>query len=44
MFELNEVVRGRLIDPKSWDRIVIILEPFLQFTDCVRGLWGLRVS
>ena len=24
MFELNEVVRGRLIGPKSWDRIVII--------------------
>ena len=24
MFELNEAVRGRLIDPKSWDRIVII--------------------
>ena len=22
MFVLNEVVRGRLIDPKSWDRIV----------------------
>ena len=24
MFELNEAVRGRLIRPKSWDRIVII--------------------
>ena len=23
MFELNEAVRGRLIGPKSWDRIVI---------------------
>ena len=22
MFELNEAVRGRLIDPKTWDRIV----------------------
>ena len=22
MFELNEAVRGRLISPKSWDRIV----------------------
>ena len=22
MFELNEAVRGRLIGPKSWDRIV----------------------
>ena len=26
MFELNDVVRGRLIGPKSWDRIVIIFE------------------
>ena len=26
MFELNEVVRGRLISPISWDRIVIIFE------------------
>ena len=24
MFELNEAVRGHLIGPKSWDRIVII--------------------
>ena len=24
MFELNEAVRGCLIGPKSWDRIVII--------------------
>ena len=24
IFELNEAVRGRLIGPKSWDRIVII--------------------
>ena len=22
MFELNEAVRGHLIDPKTWDRIV----------------------
>ena len=22
MFELNEAVRGRLISPKTWDRIV----------------------
>ena len=26
MFELNEAVRGRLIGPKSLDRIVIIFE------------------
>ena len=25
--ELYEAVRGRLIGPKSWDRIVIILKP-----------------
>ena len=24
MFELNEAVRGRLIGPKTWDRIYII--------------------
>ena len=24
IFELNEAVRGRLIGPKSWDRIVMI--------------------
>ena len=26
MFELNEAVRGRLIGPKTWDRIVKIFE------------------
>ena len=41
MFELNEAVRGRLIDPEPWDRIVIIFGAILQFTDCVRGLCGL---
>ena len=39
MFELNEAVRGRLICPKSWDRIVIIFETSngqpVQFTDCL---------
>ena len=35
MFELNEAVRGRLICPKSWDRIVIIFGAI--FT--VHGLW-----
>ena len=43
MFELNEAVRGRLIGPKPWDRIVIIFGVILQFTDCVRGLCGLFV-
>ena len=39
MFELNEAVRGRLIGPKSWDRIVIIFETSngqpVQSTDCL---------
>ena len=39
MFELNEAVRGRLISPKPWDQIVIILEPFYSsrtvYVDCV---------
>ena len=39
MFELNEAVRGRLIGPKSWDRIIIIFETSngqpVQFTDCL---------
>ena len=26
MFRLNEAVRGRLIGPKTWDRIYIIFE------------------
>ena len=44
MLGLNEAVRGRLIGPKSWDRIVIIFGAILQFTDCVCGLCGLFVS
>ena len=31
MFELNEVVRGRLISPKAWDRIV---GKFLEIVYC----------
>ena len=30
MFELNEAVRGCLIGPKSWDRIVIIFETQME--------------
>ena len=30
-----EAVRGRLIGPKTWDRIIGILEPFGQYTDCL---------
>ena len=44
MFELNEAVRGRLIGPKSWDRIVIIFGAIFTATDCVCGLCGLFVS
>ena len=36
MLELNEAVRGSLIGPKSWDRIVIIFG--VIFTVCVNGL------
>ena len=31
MFELIEAVRGRLIGPKSWDRIVIIFGAIFTF-------------
>ena len=38
MFELNEAVRGRLIGPKSLDRIIIIFETSngqpVHSTDC----------
>ena len=30
MLESNEAVRGRLIGPKSWDRIVIIFEAQME--------------
>ena len=30
MFDLNGVVRGRLIGPKSWDRIVIIFRTKME--------------
>ena len=36
MFELIEVVSGRLIGPKSWDRIVgNFWRGFVQSTDCL---------
>ena len=41
MFELNEAVRGRLIGPKSWDRIVGFMEPKFAVRDCSRNV---RVS
>ena len=37
MFELNEAVRGRLIGPKSWDRIIIIFETQMMQPVTVHG-------
>ena len=37
MFELNETVRGRLIDPKTWDRIDIIFETIMEQPMTVHG-------
>ena len=34
MFELNEVVRGRLIGSKSWNRGVGFLKPMWTVRDC----------
>ena len=30
MFELNEAVRGRLVGPKTWDRIDLIFETIMD--------------
>ena len=44
MFELNEVVRGRLIDPKTWDRIIgNFFYKFFAVHDC-RGCYGVLNS
>ena len=41
MFELNEAVRGRLIGPKSWDRIVIIFGAiFTVYGLCAWTVWA----
>ena len=40
MFESNEAVRGRLIDPKPWDRIDIIFETMVGAAVCGYGLFG----
>ena len=40
MLELNEIVSGRLIDPKIWNRNVeIFWSRFVQSTDCLGSLW-----
>ena len=36
MFELVEAVRGRLIGPKTWERIVWIYELKFTVRDCSR--------
>ena len=44
MSELNEVVRGRLIGPTSWDQIVIIFGAlFTVHRLCVWTVWGVCV-
>ena len=44
MFELNEAVRGRLIGPKFWDRIVIIFGAiFTVHRLCVWTVWAVCV-
>ena len=40
MFELNEVVRGRLIGSKSWNRGVGFLKPMWTIRDCPRAELG----
>ena len=40
MFELNEAVRGRLIGPKTWDRIVGIFLRFFLLAVIVQKLVG----
>ena len=40
MIELVEAVRGRLIGPKTWDRIVLIYgTQFFTVHDCSRTVW-----
>ena len=39
MFELIEAVRGRLIGPKTWDRIVWIYGTQITVHDCSRTVW-----
>ena len=44
MFELNEAVRGRLIDSKSWNRGVGFLKHMWTVRDCPRAVWGAMVQ
>ena len=44
MFELNEAVRGRLIDSKSWNQGVGFLKPMWTVRDCPRAVWSAMVK
>ena len=44
MFELNDVVRGRLIGSKSWNRGVGFFKPMWTVRDCPRAVWGAMVQ
>ena len=43
-FGCFEAVRGRLIGPKTWDRVVRIFLGFLRGRDCPENLWTVWVS
>ena len=43
MFELNEAVKDRFIDPKTWDRIVGIFLRFFLLSVTVQKFSGLLV-
>ena len=44
MFELNEAVRGCLIDSKSWNQGVGFLKPMWTVRDCPRAFWSAMVK
>ena len=45
MIELIEAMRGRLIGPKTWDRIVEnFWRPFEQFSDSPHTVWAIGVG
>ena len=44
MFELNEAVRGRLIDSKSWNQGVGFLKPMWTVRDCPQAIWSAMVK
>ena len=44
MFELNEVVRGHLIGPKTWDRIDIIFGTKMELSVTAPRLFWVDLS